>query len=349
MTGKLLRYELYKVLFSYGGLLLIAAFIVIKAALLCLLPEIKDSRIKQSQKQYDKVLSVIHGESAPEKDAFIAQTYLRYKEILDAYIEQRALFTNGGMNESEWEAYAKEYQEAGLYINAYEIFYEKKESFKNLEPENLPPPAYFYEYGWTSAFTYMSVPDPLSFILILLLAVKMICPEIDMGTMSINLTTRYGRFPLFLSKLTALLLLLSAAAIISAALETLIFNARFSLNEGSWPIYSITPYTANPLPMSLMQGFLILAAIRAAGLILNGLVIFILACITGNAAQTVFCGLTLIVLPWLIMPDSPYTLGALLSGAPLLKTQPHTAALLIPIILTAVFLLPAYTHRFKPG
>jgi len=268
MIRKLARYELYKVLFSYKALILIIIFLTVKAAVLCVLPEIKDSRVKSSQKQYDKVLSKIHGERTPEKDAYIASIYLRYKTVLDSYIEKRNSYTNGAINKDEWEAYSKDYEQAKLYINAYGIFYEKEEAFKELKSfEDLPSAAYFYDYGWISAFTYMGFPDPVSFLLILLLAVKMICPETDSGGMSINLTTRYGRFPLFLSKTAALLLMLCAAAIISAALETVIFKARFALKESYWPIYSIPNYVKYPLRISLARGFLILTltVIRAAG------------------------------------------------------------------------------------
>ncbi|MCL2079225.1 MAG: hypothetical protein FWH17_05185 [Oscillospiraceae bacterium] len=342
------RYELTKILFSYRGLLLIAAFVVLKTALLIALPELKDERIKLSQKNYDKVLSEIHGPTTPEKEEYITSTYAKYRETLERFTQMKDAYLSGKISRDEWEKYSNEYGEANLYINSFEIFNEKREIFAALLPYGeLLPPAYFYEYGWNSALTYMGFPDPLSLILVLLLAVQMICPEASSGILKINLCTHYGRAPLFLSKFAVLSFLLLIAAAISVTLEIAVFSLRFDLSQPHWGIYSVAPYDLTLLPYSLAEGILHIASIRAAGLIMLGLFAFGVACFTQNAAQTIFCVTVCVVIPWFVAPGSIFTFGAWLSGQPIFKSARYMLAAIAPATATAAFLYASYIIKIK--
>lgn len=348
MIRKLWYHEVYKVLFSYGGLLLIAAFVILKVIYLCVLPELKDGRIKLSQRQYDRVLAEIHGETTSNKETYIFESYTNFKEITDRFFEIRDSYIHGKISEAEWGEYSKEYEQAMLYINAFEIFNEKREHFIELQPYGeLMPPAYFYEYGWVSIFTYMGFPDPLSFLLVLLLAVLIICPEATSGAMKINFSTRYGRASLFLSKLFALTLLLCFVAAINAALEIVIFSIRFNLSEVHWSLYSVIPYASIRLPLSLLQGLVTLSFIRWVGMILTGVLTFTIACFTMNASQTIFYVILLVVIPWIISPELPFTMGAWLSGATVLKYEGFNLIIFIPFITIAIFAYFSYVIKIK--
>jgi hypothetical protein len=348
MTGKLFRYELYKVLFSYRVIWLAAAFIILKAAVLCILPELKDSRIAMSQKQYDTVLAELAGETTPEKERYISETYAGYRSVLEQYKENQDLYLAGKLKEEPWQEYLASYEEARLYANAFSIFNEKADRFSALRSMGAsPPPAYFYEYGWDSVFTYLSYPDPLLLLFLLMLGIQFICPEIASGAMQIASASRNGRRPLFFSKLTALSAILGAMAMIDAVIEISIFSIRFPLGEGYWPIYSITPFSAGIIQLDLIHGLLMLAVIRGAGLILAGILIWAIACLTGNAAQSVFCSILLILLPWLFNPDLIYTVNAWMSGTPVLKGEHRLLALLILCLILILLLRLAYLTRFR--
>lgn len=346
IAGKLWRYELYKVVFSYRGLWLIIAFLFLKIAVLCVLPELKDSRIELSQKQYDTVLETIAGETTPEKEQYIAYTYAHYRSVVDQFVKNQDSYLTGKMAEDDWIAYTEEYDMARLYLNAFSIFNEKVEQFSALQPLGDLPPAYFYEYGWDSIFIYLGYPDPLSFLLVLMLGIQFICPEIASGALQVVLTTKHGRRPLFLSKLAAILTLLCTIAVINASLEVSILSMRFSLFERHWPLYSITPFAAHPIHLSLAQGLTGLAIIRGAGFILAGLLVWAVACLAGNTSHAAFCAVALFLMPWLFIPNAIFTMSAWLSGVPVLVAENRLPGFALLIAITALLWL-AYNVRFR--
>lgn len=346
MKGKLFRYELSKVLFSFRGLWMIVIFIVLKAILLFILPEIKDSRIALSQNQYDKVLATIEGETTEEKERYIEDTYHQYQAVAAKFTDNMNAYLNGQMSEEEWSSYSKEYREASLYENAYSIFMDKVKQFRALQPYNeLPPPAYFYEYGWDSMFTYLSYPDPLFLLLVLILSMQMIAPELSSGAMNLILTTKNGRKPLFFAKLKGLLLLLCPLAVVSTLGEAGILSARFSLTDGHWPIYSITSYSSCLLNLSLTKGLVCVAVIRAAGLILTGLFAWSIMCLLKNASHAAFCSIGFIMIPYLLLPEKEFFIGAWLSGKPVLVSDNPLISAVMPCVLL-LFLWLAYRARF---
>lgn len=348
MNTKLMRYEIYKLLFSYRVIWLAVAFLLIKAVIICILPEIKDSRISASKKQYDKVLEKVAGETSSQKEQYIFDMHRHYRSVIEQYHDNLNLYLSGLMDEDTWNDYTNEYNQALLYDNAYSIFNEKAEAFASLRNNhNLPFQAFFYEYGWNSVFTYMSFPDPILCIFAVILGIQFICPEISSGALKIALTYKNGRRSLFMSKLVSLLILLGCTAIINIIIETVIFSLRFYLKEGHWPLYSITPFAAFPVKLSLNKAFALLLIIRHIGFILAGIFAFCLAGLTGNASYSIFFFILLILLPLLIIPQISFTLSAWLSGTPVLKGEYRAASLAVLTAVAAISARLSYHIRFN--
>lgn len=344
----LYKYELHKMLLSFRGIWFIGALIILKIGVLYMLPELKDSRILFSQKQYDAVLETIAGETTIEKEQYIKETYQGYKDVLEQFSENQKSYMSGEMEEKAWQEYIKEYEIARLYSNAFSILNEKAEQFLLQRPwGNLSTPAYLYEFGWNSIFTYLSYPDPLSLLLVFVLGIQFICPEIGSGSMKVIRATRNGQRPLFLSKLYALLTLLLTIAAINTVTELGVFSLRFSLEGGNWPIYSITPFAKEVIDFTLREGLLALVLIRGIGLILTGLLIWAVACLTGKVAYACFCVITMVLLPWLLLPNMVYWISTWITGTPVIKTKHRFIPLLILSVVIGLLLWMAYYVAFK--
>ena len=65
------RCEMKKALVTQKGLLILAVCVFLRLLTAAMMPELKDDRIKMSQKQYDQYLAVLHGANTPEKSEFI--------------------------------------------------------------------------------------------------------------------------------------------------------------------------------------------------------------------------------------------------------------------------------------
>ena len=359
MTVRLWRYEWGKLWFTYKGIWLLLGFVLLKTALLCVLPEMTDARLGMSKTQYNEVMYgealgfVVHGEAAAEKERQIAETYAFYQSMRMEDARFAEQMRRGEITNDDYWAFYQENEPVLSQINRYhtvlEIVNEKRLQFAAQQrDEGLAPPAYFYEYGWASALTYMGWLDPLAFLIAMTLAIQMVCPEIASGAMRVTHATRYGRAPLFFAKLTVLTVILCVTAALSAAMELGLFTARFDLSEGAWPLYSITPYadTRLPLSLSLSQAFVTLSVIRAAGLVLTGLFTFALACLASGAAQTAFMGLALVVLPWLTLPEFAFTPGAWLAGRSVFLTEQRPLSALVMGVIVLDLLGAAFWVRF---
>ena len=342
-------YEIYKVLFSYKIIWLIMAFLLIKTAVVCILPELRDPRIKISKNQYDKVLEEVAGETSPKKEQYIFETNEHYLSTLNKYQDNLNLYLAGKIDEDVWKDYTNEYNEAKLYGNAFSMLNEKAEafvSFRTSYDSDLPLQAYFYEYGWHSVFIYMSFPDPILCIFALIIGIQFICPEISSGSMQVILTSKKGRRSLFITKLISLFILLGSTAIINIIIELVVFYSRFYLKEGHWPLYSITLFISNPIKLNLYQALALIMVIRHMGFIFTGLFAFCIAGLTENASHGMFISILLILLPWLLIPDIPFTISAWLSGTPVLKVSYRITPLIVLIVTLIITTWIFYYKKF---
>lgn len=347
MKVKLMLYELYKVLFSYKVILLTIVILIIKTVVVCILPELRDYRINLSGNQYRRVLEELAGETSAEKEQYIFEMHQSYQSVLEKYNDNMNLYLSGRMDEKAWNEYSNEYSEALLYSNAYSIFNDKARDFASFrEAYKLPLQGYFYDYGWNSIFTYMSFPDPILCIYAIILGIQFFCPEFSSGAIQIALTAKNGRRPWFISKLISILALLLSTALINMVIEIAVFSSRFYLEEGHWPLYSVDLYVSDPINLNLNQALMLLIIIRHIGFLLTGLLAFSIAGLTANTSHSVFALILLIFLPWLLIPDIPFTINAWLSGGVILKAGYGAASLIAPIVLVIITIWLTYYIRF---
>lgn len=332
------RYELKKMLLTYRGLLVLAVCLLLKAVFLCAFPELKDSRILLSQKQYDKYLAQLQGEDTPEKSAWILEEYENCKQVRNMLETMKARYSQGEITEAEWDAYAEELQLAELHINSAGIFAEKAEQFLE-QPRELPAAHYIYEYGWQTVYTLLQFPDIFFLFALVLLAAQCFSAEAAGGMLPVLLAARNGRRRLYGAKLLALATVALGAFLLSSVLEAGVFLWRGWCNDGGAPLYSVTRLTDCTLPLSFWEGYALCLGVRLLGSLLLAAMLFGLSVWVRSAANLIFLGLSIVLLPLLWNgAEALFTHGGLLSGTRMLLWADGSAAgLLVPVGVVAAY------------
>lgn len=307
--------ELKKLLISYKGILILAVCLALKMLLVGFFPEIKDNRIRLSQKQYDGYLAQLYGENTKEKSEYILTEYETCRETKDQWDTMAHLHNAGELTEEEWEAYCDAYAYAELHINSAGLFAEKAEQFAT-QSQKLPPAHYIYEYGWQSVYTLLHFPDVFLLFGLLLLTAQSFSVEASGGILPVLLAARDGRKRLFGAKLLALLAVGFVTTLLGGGLEVLTFYLRGFLNDGGVPIYSVSVMTNCRMNLSLAQGYALILGLRLAATLLFIALAFGLSIWLKSTTNLLFAGLCILGLP-LLWGNSMalYFHGGLLSGA----------------------------------
>ena len=125
---KLWTFELRKILITRKVLLVFLAALVLRTVFLSFFPELKDERIRLTQKQYNAFLMKLQGENNTDKEQFVRSSYEKCREVTECFAEMQDMHENRLITEEVWQKYTLEYEEAMLSRNALSIFYEKEEA-----------------------------------------------------------------------------------------------------------------------------------------------------------------------------------------------------------------------------
>ncbi len=341
------RFELKKTLINQKGVWILLVCLLLKLVVLNVFPEQKDSRIRLSQKQYDKYLVQLQGENTPKKSQWILTEYDNFKQIREKYNQMHEAYAAGALSKTEWENYLETYTEAELKMNSATIFAEKAEQFL-AQPEDLPPAHYIYEYGWQSVFTLQKFPDVFLLFGILLLTARCFLTENQSGMLPVLLATRNGRKQLYRVKLGMLLTVCAVGCAVFAGAEWAVFRRLGWMNDGNVPLYSITIFAECPLDMTLTQGYVQCLWVRLLTAIAFTVLMFRLSVYLRSITESLFAGLCLLALPMLwdgaVML---FTHSGLLRGTKLLLwTGDNGIHFLIPLlVIGAISATVAYLGR----
>lgn len=352
---RLWRFELKKLLYNQKGILILLVCLLLKALVFTSLPEMKDERIKLSQKQYDKYLHQLYGENTPEKSAFIISEYMECKELQDMSKKMQQDYSAGFISDEQWEDYSKKLNEACLHENAAKIFSEKAEQFMFLD-SRLPPPHYIYEYGWQTIFSLQLFPDAFFLFGILLLTAQCFSMEAAGGMLPILLSAKNGKRQLFFAKLLALLTICSVFALLNGLLETTVFYLRGFMNDSGVPLYSISLFAKeSPLQVTLLQGYILSFLVRSITAIAFCILFFGVSIWLRNSMHLIFAGVCTLLVPLLFSASTflLFTHTGLLSGSRMLQLLGKSGfSVSIPlgtVFFYSLLILPPALHHLSRG
>lgn len=347
------RSELKKLLLTQKGILLLTVCLLLKLVFLCAFPELKDSRIVLSQKQYDKYLSQLYGENTPEKSQWILEEYENCKRVKDSQQEMREKYARGELSEEAWNDFLQELELAELHINSAKIFAEKAEQFA-LQPENIAPAHYIYEYGWQTVYTLLRFPDIFLLFGMLLLSAQCFSSEAASGMLPVLLAAKNGRRKLYFAKLLALAAVGCMAFALFAGVEVAVFSLRGWCKDSAAPLHSVTCMTASTLPLTLGQGYGLCLLARGCATLLFAASVYALSVWLKDTANLIFLGLCVLGLPVLWGGTAAlFTHGGLLCGSQMLLWLSEGGfSLLLPLAVVAgysIIILIFAAQRHQKG
>jgi len=322
---KLAKLELYRIFINNKGILLVLLSLLLKVATLAVIPELKDDRIKLSQRQYNVYMDDLYGTDNDEKQLFIATEYNTAKTLVEKFGEMSAAYDHGEITEAEWSEFYALQDYYAIRLPALSILYEKLTDFQQIESyEGIERPAYFYDYGWRTVFTYLAIPDILCILSAAVLAVQVFGNDIAHGSVNLLRTTKNGRKRLFTFRVSFCALSAAAVALVHTAAEILMFALRMPLNDIAEPLYSLPHFAGLPIPISIQTGLIALYAFRVFGVVCVTLLALALTIFLRGIVNTLASTLTLILLPILLrgtMPPSvvPYTHTGFLIGEDVMR------------------------------
>lgn len=340
--------EVKKILLVNKGVLILLVCLLAKILFLGVFPEMKDPRIALSQKQYDKYLKELYGESTAQKNEWVQMEYAQCLETIEKRETVEAQYANGDISEEAYREYGKALELAYLHKNAAQIFSEKADQF-TAQDQELPPSWYLYEYGWQTIFFLQQFPDVFLLVGLLLLSAQCFTMEAAAGMLPVLLSAKSGKQTLFFVKLLALLAVgLVSAAVFSGA-EVLMFFTRGWCNDAQAPLYSVSLMTNCQLPLSLGAGYGVALSIRLFASLLFTMVIYGLSVWMKNSINTVFAGMCLLILPLLFGGSViVFTHSGLLCGARILNilgAETIPAAVPLAAVMGYSVLLAVFAFR----
>ncbi len=351
------KYELKKILFTQGGIWILCGCLLCKLVFLSVFPELKDERIRLTQKQYDKYLEQLYGENTPEKSALIKEEYETCIAIINASEEMKKEYQQGDLSEEEWQQFAEKLDWAYLHQNAVQIFQEKEIQFE-AQRADVSPAHYIYEYGWQTIFTLQMFPDIFLLFGILVLAVQSFCTEMTNGTLPILLAARNGRRRLFGTKLSALLTICFAVLLVGGVSEAAVFLLRGWCNDAKAPLYSISLFAeCDMLELSLQQGYLLSLSVRLCATLLFVIMLFGLSVWIRNRVNLLFLGICIVTIPLLFTRQAGASLlfthiGLLCGGRMLILLGKVEFSFIFPLICVGIYsgtVLVMAMRRYQKG
>ena len=359
---KLWTFELRKILITRKVLLVFLAALVLRTIFLFFFPELKDERIRLTQKQYNAFLMELQGENNPDKEQFVRSSYEKCREVTECFAEMQDMHENRLITEEVWQKYTLEYEEAMLSRNALSIFYEKEEAFRK-QPKTLKPAHYFYEYGWQTVFTLQLYPDLFLLAAVLALSCAAYLPEKAGGMLMILFASRFGRERLFFIKLSAVMTAALGMMLAGSITEVLVFYFRGFLKGGTVPMHSLTLFSENrTFDLSLNEAYLLTLTVRTVSAVLFSGLVCALSLLLFRPETVLFAALSLLLLPLFLIPEgtaeSLCSYGVQLSGSRMLRTAGTAGYSILPpllitalytsaVILTAVFAMQTGRIRIK--
>lgn len=278
----MIREELKKLYIKQFGLILALLLIVGEIFFVNYLYPKREFTSDITERHFYEYMDKFSGKLTSKKEAEILAEQER---IVDARnrmsaIEKR-LYYGEYPNE---DAFAAEYEENRLITERKEafdlIFEQYSYALENPNDRYLTVGDYI---GMTSDF-----PDVLLLALVIFLTASLFLNEESSGVITFIRISANGKQKTFFGKLAAILVFILSAQIFRTVLEFVIMTSRGDIRELSYPIRTLEFFQYSPYNISILQGFLIISALRLLGYLFVSALIILLSVTLKKALFTIF-------------------------------------------------------------
>ncbi len=274
--------ELKKLYIKQFGLILSLILIIGEIILVNYLYPKREFSSEATERNFYEYMEKFSGKLTPEKEAAILEEQERIVDARNAAAKiEDHLYKGEYQSETE---FAAEYEENRLIT-------ERKEAFDLVFKQyssalEAPDDRYLTAGDYSGLGT--DIPDVLMLALVIYLTAILFLNEESSGVITFVRISTNGKQKTLLGKLTAISAFIIPGQIFRTLLELLVMGARGDFHELGYPIRTLELFQSSPYDVSILQGFLLISALRLLGYFFIAALIILLSVTLRKALFTIF-------------------------------------------------------------
>ncbi|REK77627.1 ABC transporter permease [Paenibacillus paeoniae] len=285
--------EMKKMHLYQKGLVYIGLFFIFSLSSMILFDKPANLDIELNASQYAFYLNQVKGAYSEESEHFFANESAKISETKVKLKEASDDFYDGNINESEYILISTPLEEILQYEKGYKIIYDQ---FIYIREE--PEQRYFlYTNGWDGLISNDNL-DFLYILLLLVLVTPVFCFEFESKMNSLNLTVKKGGRNQALYKIGLICITVVMLCLLHAGLKFGFYWLKYGLENGNYPLQSLSYFATSTKSSTLLETFLWLTACKLFGSLCLAILIMFVSVLFKKYAFTLFTCTALILLPY---------------------------------------------------
>lgn len=293
-------YEIKKIFMKPVSFLAVIIFIVLKIISLTAIHSniYINNLMEENRREFLSYMDVLSGELTDEKENFILQEESRLANIDSDCRKMQEKYINGEIDELTFVDYIDQYNQDVKKKNAFSVI----QGQYQLMLQNGKN--YFSYYnGW--AFLYGNgTEDWLLILLVFLIAVPAVSSEYTSGMADLLDTTEKGKTKFYISKFVAVIIFTVLATAVFLFSEFIYAYLKYGLSDGNYPIQTIPQFSASEFDITLSEGIFFVWFNRIFGMCFLTSILFFCVRRTKKSLPALFVGMTVILLPKILLNNS---------------------------------------------
>lgn len=294
-----LLYEVKKMYIFQKGLIFIVLFIVMHFFVLLEVDKPVSSNVEDNITQYSFYLEKVKGHLSSQTEQFLQE---ESHKINEAKVEIDKLYDSyydGDITESAFTHERSKLEEVIKNQAGFDAIFEQY-----IYVREKPDERYFlYTSGWNALLGSENL-DYFAIILILLLVSPIFCQEYENSMDSLTLTMKKGGRSQAVCKIFLVFTSIIIICIISFAFTYLFYDIKYGLQNGNYPLQSLSFFSTSTKKLTLLNTYLYLCLFKLFGYISFSVLIMFLSVCMKKYALTLFTSVALIFLPYIGLDNS---------------------------------------------
>ena len=296
---ELFRFESKKLLIHQKGLLILLAFMAAAVAFWVITDSPAAPDMELYRASYEKELAQVEGALTQEKRNWIENTFSESFRAKQQLPQLYQAYYAGSLSKEEFEAQKATLQESAARYQGLNVLYDQYMYVRGSESDRW----LIYTNGW-DALLSRDAPNLFFIAALVLLLIPLLCGEYGCGMDQLLLSTGCGSSVMGRQK-CVLAILLAAGSSLAFDLLRLAFCAlKYGLPCLNAPIQSLQTFENCIFDVSLGNALVIILCVRMAGAVFLASFILAAAALTRNYAPACLTVFSVLLLPWLGLPDT---------------------------------------------
>ena len=293
-------YELKKILLKRYGILITLFALLIKITSLLWGNDaaVLNNKMEENKNIFLSYMQVLSGEINEEKSEFIVSEEKNFADAQSLYAQTEQQYLNGKCSEYDYL----------IALEDYEATQEKHEAFSVVQGQYLSATAdnrryFMYTNGW-SRLLAGGAPDWILIFFVCIITAPVISKEYSCEMAQLLALTKNGKARLYISKLAAVLIVVTAVSVVFSMTEIVYTCLRYGLNNPDFPLKSIPQFVNTEYDLSVYQAMIVIFLNRLCGVWYLSALIFYISTIIKNTLPCIFIGLSVVFVPMLLLAES---------------------------------------------